>query len=143
MLHSKSVFAQKCALIAAGSIILAFGLYHVHAQSLVTEGGVLGLTLLLHHWLDLSPALTGLILNFICYLVGWRTLGKEFIWLSALAGGLFSLAYAIFETADPLFPHISQHPLEAAVLGAIFVGVGVGLCVLAVKTVLLPARKAK
>ena len=32
-----------------GSAILAFGLYNVHALSGVTEGGILGLTLLLHH----------------------------------------------------------------------------------------------
>lgn len=131
MLRNKSVFAKKCLLIAVGSIILAFGLYHVHAQSLVTEGGVLGLTLFLHHWLDLSPALTGLILNLICYLVGWRILGREFIGYSALAGGLFSLAYAVFEATTPLFPRIAEQPLAASILGACFVGVGVGLCVLA------------
>ena len=33
-----------------GSAFLAFGLYNVHALSGVTEGGVLGLTLLLDHW---------------------------------------------------------------------------------------------
>ena len=131
MLQNRSIVLQKCLLITAGSIILAFGLYHVHAQALVTEGGVLGLTLLLHYWLDLSPALTGLILNILCYLVGWRTLGKEFIGYSALAGCAFSLFYAIFEGCNPMFPHIAEHPLEASVLGAIFVGVGVGLCVLA------------
>ena len=50
---------------------------------------------------------------------------------SAAAGGGFSLFYAIFEQFPPLFPSIAQHPLLASVTGAIFVGVGVGLCVLA------------
>lgn len=131
MTRQKNVFVQKILLITAGSTILAFGLYHVHAQSLVTEGGVLGLTLLLHRWLKLSPALTGLILNLICYLIGWRTLGKAFIGYSALSGGVFSLAYAVFERGNPIFPRIAEHPLSAALLGALFVGVGVGACVLA------------
>ena len=48
-----------------GGAVLAFGLYHIHAQSGVTEGGQLGLVLLLQHWLSLSPALTGLIINII------------------------------------------------------------------------------
>ena len=131
MTRRKSIFAQKMLLIAAGSTILAFGLYHVHAQSLVTEGGTLGLTLLLRHWFNLSPAVTGLILNLVCYLIGWRALGKSFIAYSALSGGVFSVAYAVFERGKPLFPRIAEQPLWAALLGAIFVGVGVGMCVLA------------
>ena len=48
---------KKVLLCVAGSAILAFGLYNIHALSGVTEGGVLGLTLLLNYWLDLSPAI--------------------------------------------------------------------------------------
>ena len=33
---------KKCAITLLGSFILAFGLYHVHSISGVTEGGVLG-----------------------------------------------------------------------------------------------------
>ena len=36
----------KCFLALAGSAILAFGLYNVHSFSNVTEGGVLGLSLI-------------------------------------------------------------------------------------------------
>ena len=113
----------------AGSGILAFGLYNVHSLSGVTEGGVLGLTLLLHHWLNLSPALGSLVLNVLCYLLGWQTLGRRFIALSALAGGSFSLWYCLLEQFPPVYPAIGEYPLAAAVLGAVFVGVGVGLCV--------------
>ena len=128
--HRKEI-AIKLALIAAGSAILAFGLYHIHAVSNITEGGVLGMTLLLQRWFEISPALSGLILNLICYGLGWRTFGKTFLLYSAAAGGGFSLFYAIFEQFPPLFPGIAGHPLLAAIAGAIFVGVGVGLCVLA------------
>ena len=38
---------KSCAFALLGSAILAFGLYNVHSFSGVTEGGVLGLTLLL------------------------------------------------------------------------------------------------
>ena len=34
-----------------GAAILSFGLYNVHSQSTITEGGVLGMTLFLQHWL--------------------------------------------------------------------------------------------
>jgi len=120
---------RSCALALLGSAILAFGLYHVHAFSAVTEGGVLGMTLLLHHYLDISPAFSGLILNAACYLFGFKTLGVSFIFYSAVAGGGFSLFYAVFEQFPPLWPQLAQMPLAAAVIGALFVGVGVGLSV--------------
>ena len=41
----------------------------------------------------------------------------------------FSVFYGIFEQFDPLFPQIAEKPLLAAVVGALFVGVSVGICV--------------
>ena len=120
---------RRCALALTGSAIQAFGLYNIHAFAGVTEGGVLGLTLLLHHWLGLSPAISGFVLNAICYLIGFKVLGVEFILYSAIGGGGFSLFYAICEQFPPVWPDIASHPLIAAVVGAIFVGVGVGVCV--------------
>ena len=120
---------KNCLMIVLGSSILAFGLYNVHSISGVTEGGVLGLTLLLEHWFGISPSISGLVLNGACYVLGLTLLGKEFILYSIIAGGGFSLFYAIFERFPPLWPQIAQMPLAAAIAGAAFVGVGVGLCI--------------
>ena len=120
---------RKCVMALLGSAILAFGLYNVHAFSGVTEGGVLGLTLLLYHWFGLSPSISGLVLNAACYIGGWRTLGRSFIFYSVIAGGGFSAFYAVFERFDPLWPQLAQMPLVAAIVGALFVGIGVGLSV--------------
>ena len=112
-----------------GGGVLAFGLYHIHSISGVTEGGALGLTLLLNHWLHISPAWSGLIINFCCYAFGLHTLGLPFLLWSALSAGSFSLFYAILEHFPRLWPALAELPLAAAFLGALFVGVGVGLCV--------------
>ena len=112
-----------------GGAILAFGLYHIHAQSEVTEGGQLGLTLLLRHWWHISPALSGFVINTICYLIGWRTLGKAFLFYSGISTVSFSVIYRICEQFPPLWPGLGQYPLAAALLGAVFVGIGCGLCV--------------
>ena len=120
---------KNCLMIVLGSAILAFGLYNVHSISGVTEGGVLGLTLLLEHWFGISPSISGLVLNGACYVLGLTLLGKEFILYSIIAGGGFSLFYAIFERFPPLWPQIAQMPLAASVAGAAFGGVGLGLCI--------------
>ncbi len=120
---------RRCAMALLGSAILAFGLCNIHEFSGVTEGGVLGLTLLLNQWFGISPAVSSLILNGLCYLLGFRLLGKEFIAYSIVAGGSYSAFYAVFERFAPIWPWITEHPLCASLAGAVFVGVGVGLCV--------------
>lgn len=125
----KNITLKKCAITLLGSFILAFGLYHVHSISGVTEGGVLGATLLLEHWTGISPALTGGIMNVLCYVLGWKLLGKEFIAYSALATVGFSGMYKICEQFPHLWPGLADMPLVAALVGALFVGVGAGLCV--------------
>ena len=69
----------NCAVTLLGSCILAFGLYHVHSLSGVTEGGVLGMTLLLEHWFHISPAASALVMNCLCYALGLKLLGGSFI----------------------------------------------------------------
>ena len=125
----KNITLKKCAITLLGSFILAFGLYHVHSISGVTEGGVLGATLLLEHWTGISPAVTGGIMNVLCYVLGWKLLGKEFIAYSALATVGFSGMYKICEQFPHLWPGLADMPLVAALVGALFVGVGAGLCV--------------
>ena len=121
--------AKNCFLALLGAAIQAVGVCNIHAYSGVTEGGVLGATLLIQHWMHISPAVSSLVLNAACYLLGWHTLGREFIWYSILAGGGFSLFYAICEPFAPLWPALVTSPMLCAVIGAVFVGVGAGLSV--------------
>lgn len=119
----------RCIIALLSSALLAFGLYNVHSLSGVTEGGILGLTLLLQHWFDISPAVSGLILNLICYGIGWKLMGKEFMIYSLVSAASFSVSYKILEQFPPLWPQLAEMPLPAAILGAAFVGISVGICV--------------
>ena len=117
----------RVALLLLGALIQAIGLCNIHAFADVTEGGVLGATLLIEHWFLISPALSAFVLNAACYLFGWRTLGKEFLVYSAIAGVAYSIFYALLEPFAPLWPGIAESPLWAAIVGAMFIGVGAGL----------------
>lgn len=110
-----------------GAFIQAVGLCNIHAFADVTEGGVLGATLLIEHWFAVSPALSALALNALCYLFGWRTLGKDFLIYSAICSGAYSLFYALLAPFAPLWPDLVESPLLSALVGALFIGVGAGL----------------
>ena len=120
----------KVLLVVLGSFIQAMGICNIHAFSDVTEGGTLGLTLLLYHWTNISPAITSLILNTGCYVLGWRIMGKSFLAYSAISVCTYSLCYGLLESLAPLWPGILASPLICAILGAVFVGVGAGISVL-------------
>ena len=120
---------KNAAIAFLSSAFQAFGMYNVHALADVTEGGVLGATLLLDHWFGISPAVSSVLLNGIYFLLGWRILGRSFIAYSLIATAGYSLGYGICEQFPPLWPEIANHSLLAAIAGAMFIGIGAGLCV--------------
>lgn len=125
----KNIKIKNCIVLVLSSAFLAFGLYNVHSLSGVTEGGALGLNLLLEYWFKISPSITNFAFSVICYLIGWKLLGREFIIYSAVAAGSFSVFYRIFECFPHIYPELYEMPLAAAILGAVFVGVGTGIAI--------------
>lgn len=125
----RGIKLKNCLVSLLGSVILSFGMYNIHSIAYVTEGGTPGFTLLINNIFGISPSITGFILNTACYALGIKTLGRTFLIYSAVSTAGFSLSYKIFELFPRIYPEIADHPLIAAVLGAVFVGVGVGLCV--------------
>lgn len=120
---------RRVLLLLCGAAILAFGLFNVHSQSHITEGGVLGMTLLLQHWLHISPGLSAPVLDVTCYLLGLRFLGTGFLKWALAGSAAFSAFYNVYEHFGYALPDLGGQPLLAAVLGGLFVGVGVGLIV--------------
>lgn len=115
--------------ILLGAFILAFGMYNIHSRTIITEGGIWGIELLLFNWFGISPAVTAPILDGTCYLMGMVFLGKEFI-LKSIVGTLgYSLFYAILEQFPPVLPDLDSMPFAAAIIGALFVGIGAGIVV--------------
>ena len=115
--------------ILLGAFILAFGMYNIHSRTVITEGGIWGIELLIDHWFGISPAFTAPFLDGACYLMGVVFLGKEFILKSVVGTLSYSFFYAILELFPPMLPDLNSVPLAAAIVGAIFVGVGAGLVV--------------
>jgi len=121
--------AGRYACLLLGTAIVAFGLYNVHGQSGITEGGVLGATLLIQHWTGLSPAVSEIVLDVICYALGFAFLGRRFLVDSLIATCTYAGFFAMFEGMGYVMPDMGHMPILAAIVGALFVGIGVGLIV--------------
>lgn len=121
--------ARKITLILIGAAISSFGIYNIHQQTNITEGGVLGMMLLASHWLDISSAIITPFLDIACYILAFRYLGGGFIKISVISTLSVSCFFKLWELAPPVLPDLSPYPLFAAVCGGVFVGLGVGLVV--------------
>lgn len=115
--------------ILIGAAVLSFGMHNIHQRAEITEGGVLGMILLLHHWLGISPAVASPVLDLFCYALSFRLLGKDFIKVSAVSSLSIAGFFFLWERFPPMLPDLSAYPLAAALTGGAFVGVGAGLVV--------------
>lgn len=120
---------KKVLLIILGAAVCSFGIHNIHQRTSITEGGVIGMMLLIDRWLGLPPAVITPVLDITCYVLAFRYLGGQFIKISVISTLSVSLFYDFWEMFPPMLPDLSAYPLAAAVLGGIFVGVGVGLIV--------------
>ena len=120
---------RRVGLIVLGAMICTFGIHNIHQQTGITEGGVMGLMLLIEHWLGVSPAFITPVLDLTCYLLAFKYLGGRFIKISVVSTLSVSLFYKLWEQFPNMLPDLSRWPLLAALAGGAFVGIGVGLIV--------------
>ena len=100
-----------------GTAICSFGIYNVHDQSGITEGGALGLVLLLNHWFDIPSSLATPIIDIVCYVLAFRALGRKFLEVSAISTLSMAMFFRIWEHFPPVLPSLEDKPLLAALLG--------------------------
>lgn len=99
--------------IILGAAICSFGIYNIHQQTGITEGGVIGGMLLVHHWFGISPSIITPILDLSCYLLAYKYLGGRFIKISIVSTASVSLFFKLWEMFPPILPDLSDHPLTA------------------------------
>lgn len=122
-------YMKSIGLILLGSCILAFGSFNFNYQNNVTEGGVLGLLLLIKNIFDISPSVTALVIDLSLFAIGSKFFGKAFLWLSVFASMCFSTWYKLWESIGFIAPNLTHNMLIASILAGVFVGVGIGIIV--------------
>lgn len=112
-------------LILFGTAAYALGLYYFITPSNVAPGGVSGISILVNFVSGLPVGVVNAAINVPLLLVGWRFLGKEFIWKTLLSVISFTLFY---DSVFPLFirPYQGEKFL-ACLFGGVLMGIGLGL----------------
>lgn len=120
---------KRMALILLGAGIFTFGVHNIHEVTGITEGGIIGLVLFGDHWFGIPPSIVSPVLDCLSYAVALKVLGGGFLGWSAVATVAVAAFYRLWESLPYMLPDLSASPMLAAVLGALFVGVGVGLVI--------------
>lgn len=80
--------------IALGTAIYAFGLHYFVISNELMEGGITGISLLLHYVLGIPPSLSTLVLNIPLFYLGWKIFGKESMYYTIF--GVISLSFFLW-----------------------------------------------
>lgn len=108
---------------------MSFTIVNVHVQAKITEGGILGLSLIIYNLLDINPSFVNPVMDFLCIMLGVSFFGKRFLKKTIIASMFFALFYKLFSLIGPILPSLYNYPVIAAVVGGMGIGVGCGLVI--------------
>ena len=113
-------------LIALGVAIYTFGFVKFNMANALAEGGVAGVTLIIHALYGVDPAYTSLILNIPLFILGARILGKKSLALTIYGTVLLSF-FIWFWQQIPVKIVLQNDMMLVAVVAGLFAGAGSGL----------------
>jgi len=111
------------ALRTVSAIIVAFAISVFFTPNKIVNGGVSGVATILHHTLGISTGLSFAVINFTLLLIGFKVLGKDFVFTTIYVSGMLSVFVEIFSYLPP----VKMDLLLATIFGAIIYGVGLGI----------------
>ncbi|WP_203265902.1 YitT family protein [Streptococcus uberis] len=116
----------KLLLITIGVAIYAFGFVNFNMANKLAEGGVAGITLMIHALLGINPAYTTLLLNVPLFILGARIFGRKSLALTIY--GTVSMSFFIWLwQKSPIEMGLENDMMLVSVVAGLFSGVGSGL----------------
>lgn len=113
-------------LIALGVAIYTFGFVKFNMANALAEGGVAGVTLIIHALYKIDPAYTSLILNIPLFIMGAKVLGRKSLVLTIYGTVLLSF-FIWFWQQVPVKIVLQNDMMLVAVVAGLFAGAGSGL----------------
>ena len=112
-------------ILTLGTFLAALALELFLIPNTILDGGVTGIAILLHKIFHFPLSLLVIILNIPFLFIGFKSLGKRFLFRTIYSMLCFALFIFFFEHMDP----ITEEILLATVFGGALLGIGVGLII--------------
>lgn len=110
--------------ITIGGFIFAIGINYFTLPNLLSEGGIIGLTIIAHYLFEWSPGIINFILNMLLFLVGYKFFEKRTIIYTLFS--IISCSLFLYVTED-IGKVVTSDTLLAAIFAGLLVGVGLGI----------------
>lgn len=108
-----------------GAILAAVGLEIFLVPNKITDGGIVGISIITSFLTDLPLSLFIIIFNIPFLFLGYKQIGKTFVFSSIFSIASLSLWVSVFHP----IPGLTNDILLASVFGGIILGVGVGIII--------------
>ncbi|HHT7238375.1 MULTISPECIES: YitT family protein [Bacillus] len=114
---------KEIALITIGSLLFAIGINYFAIPNRLSEGGIIGLTVVTYYLFDWSPGVVNFAINAVLLAIGYKFFDKK------------TMVYTIIGIVETsLFLYVTEHiqyqvngdTLLAALFAGVFVGIGLG-----------------
>ena len=112
-------------ILTIGAFLAALALELFLIPNTILDGGVTGIAILFHKIFHLPLSLLVIVLNIPFLFIGFKNLGKRFLFRTIYSMVCFALFIFFFEHIDP----ITEEILLATVFGGALLGIGVGLII--------------
>lgn len=88
----------------------------------IAPGGLTGVAMVLNYLFQTPVGITSMLMNVPLFMIGWKAMGKEFVFRSLIATILFSLMIDLIQ-----IPPVTTDPLLGTLFGGVLLGAGLGL----------------
>ncbi|MEQ6355585.1 YitT family protein [Lysinibacillus sp. M3] len=116
---------MRTIMVSLGAVIMALGLELFLVPNNIMDGGIVGVSIITSHLLNLPLGIFIFILNLPFIFLGYKQIGKTFALSSGLGITVLSLATLFLHNIKPF----TQDTLLATVFGGMILGIGVGIVI--------------
>ena len=118
----KKELLKDIVLITAGAFIYAFGVNYFFVANKLADGGLAGISVILHYLFNFNISITYLVLNIPLIIMGYKLIGGQFILKTFYGTTMTSLAFRVFQNyLGPM-----DDKLIASIFGGLIIGIGLG-----------------
>ncbi|MGP7818351.1 YitT family protein [Niallia sp. 01092] len=109
--------------IMLGSAIVGWGVNYFNIANGLSEGGIMGIALILNYLFSWDPGLSSIFINMPLLLIGWKIMGRESFILTIVGTVCLSVFLTIFQQCSL----VMDDKLLASIYAGVAVGIGLGI----------------